>query len=792
VAGNEGYGGGVACSDGSLPRLSGCKILKNFSFEWGGGLFSLGSTPLLSNCTIAWNVAIRGGGGVGCSKKGSVTLINCTIVGNASGYDTGGIGCLWDTSATLRNCIVWGNAGKLTPNMWQNPKITALYSCVESDEVWTGDGNINADPRFGGWERDEMHVDSSNPDQGDGSEDNPYQNLSLALADFSLALSDASPCLGTGQGGVHMGADTGRCQRPGEGVVLVNLKKGTYNIRGLSLAPVVSLVGADQGETILEGTVMGLRARSVFSRVTVTAGRFGGILIAEGESPRIEHCAITANAGRGIGCWIDSSPTVSDCTISRNCENIDSANPGGINCYNCFGEFSRCLISGNSGDHGGGIKVHQSDVLFRECTIIGNVASQGGGVYTSGSTSRSPHFVNTIIAANYAREEGGALYNRDQTERYLINCTLSANSAPVNPGVACEAGSLLILTNCIFWNDPSERICGQVRRCLYSRDPLFRHDGLFDFNRFATLDIEGTVCEVPDFVVEEPDFRLGVGSPALDGGLPEGLPDEDIEGNPRVCGEAVDIGAYESCEPMMHLALVEAVPGVLGVFASIDRACVGFSFGLRKDQVEAALAFRHITGGSAVEEPDFFSVTFAEEGAALRLGCILSLDEPLRSFGPGTDLELVRIDLCGTASGGSIVFASDVTERGSPIVMGDTEGIKWTPTTQDLSLTAGSRPCFVRGDVNEDSAFDIVDPLNVLLHLFGTRALPCMKAADANDDGMISLSDAIFMLAWQFQGGGDIPSPFWDRQRAHENADHECGPDPTRDELDCESYSPCQ
>ncbi|MEM7230557.1 MAG: right-handed parallel beta-helix repeat-containing protein, partial [Planctomycetota bacterium] len=56
-------------------------------------------------------------------------------------------------------------------------------------------------------------------------------------------------------------------------------------------------------------------------------------------------------------------------------------------------------------------------------------------------------------------------------------------------------------------------------------------------------------------------------------------------------------------------------------------------------------------------------------------------------------------------------------------------------------------PQFVRGDTNGDGLGDISDPVALLLHLFAGREPPsCMKSADANDSGVLDLSDAIYFL----------------------------------------------
>ena len=74
-------------------------------------------------------------------------------------------------------------------------------------EVWPGKGNIKNNPRFcGGWEESEVFVEDQR-----GFED------ALGAFDFSVALSPESPCLGTGLGGVNMGADGGVCDVRGVG-----------------------------------------------------------------------------------------------------------------------------------------------------------------------------------------------------------------------------------------------------------------------------------------------------------------------------------------------------------------------------------------------------------------------------------------------------------------------------------------------------------------------------------------------------------------------------------------------
>jgi len=86
------------------------------------------------------------------------------------------------------------------------------------------------------------------------------------------------------------------------------------------------------------------------------------------------------------------------------------------------------------------------------------------------------------------------------------------------------------------------------------------------------------------------------------------------------------------------------------------------------------------------------------------------------------------------------------------------------------------RAWFRRGDANQDGAFDISDPIAVLLHLFQGGAPPsCADAADSNDDGSVDVADVVASLGRLFQGTAPLPAP----------SERRSGPDPTSDPLGC-------
>jgi hypothetical protein len=82
---------------------------------------------------------------------------------------------------------------------------------------------------------------------------------------------------------------------------------------------------------------------------------------------------------------------------------------------------------------------------------------------------------------------------------------------------------------------------------------------------------------------------------------------------------------------------------------------------------------------------------------------------------------------------------------------------------------------FLRGNANGDGLVDPSDAIFTATYLFlGTRGPECEDAADANDDGDIDLSDVIYTLVWYSSGGPNPPAPY-----------PECGFDEPSDALSC-------
>ena len=86
---------------------------------------------------------------------------------------------------------------------------------------------------------------------------------------------------------------------------------------------------------------------------------------------------------------------------------------------------------------------------------------------------------------------------------------------------------------------------------------------------------------------------------------------------------------------------------------------------------------------------------------------------------------------------------------------------------------------FRRGDDDASGTLDLSDPIFSLTFQFlGGDPPACMDALDTDDSGAVDVSDPIFNLTHQFLGGSPPPAP----------GKESCGPDPSDDELGCDSF----
>jgi len=82
-------------------------------------------------------------------------------------------------------------------------------------------------------------------------------------------------------------------------------------------------------------------------------------------------------------------------------------------------------------------------------------------------------------------------------------------------------------------------------------------------------------------------------------------------------------------------------------------------------------------------------------------------------------------------------------------------------TTDPLPLTVlPPAPKFIRGDSNLDGRVDVSDPVKIARVLFAGLTTTCEDALDANDDGDMNVTDAIFLFDYLYRRGETPSAPY--------------------------------
>ena len=321
-------------------------------------------------------------------------------------------------------------------------------------------------------------------------------------------------------------------------------------------------------------TGSGTNSTTVLDGFTIRGGNAetlggGGMLNISG-GPTVTDCKFSTNsAARGGGMYNEQSfPAITRTSFVENRAFLDSAadDPGGGGMYNCWSSpvLQDCLFAGNSvvastgvGGDGGAILCDQSSPTLVNCVILANTARRSGGGMASrwGGAALGGSLVNCLFNANSAGDKGGGLDILDDAVR-LTNCTFSANSAAGGGGIFGEDAES-ILVNCILYGntDGSGNVeNAQIRTvggslainysCVEGWSGTRGGTGNIASNpRFADADGADDIAGTAD-----DDLRISAGSLCIDAGSNAALLPfviTDLDGNPRIIRDVVDMGAYE-------------------------------------------------------------------------------------------------------------------------------------------------------------------------------------------------------------------------------------------------------
>ena len=300
----------------------------------------------------------------------------------------------------------------------------------------------------------------------------------------------------------------------------------------------------------------------------------------------IENQALDQYGG-GLLSWSTVNPIqLKDVTF----ENNQAFFGGGMSNLYGHAELQDVVFKGNTAittdsgafGQGGGLyhtglqSMGNGNLVLTNTVFAGNTAKDGGGIYINTDGDDTLKLVNVFLGGNESSGDGGGIHSN---LRYLdmINVTMSGNKAEgsvlgsrggcfYNFNQNTAAGPTLI--NCIIWGNHADNN-PQIHNHSSGKSPVISYSLIQgsggsgqDWNAALGEDDGENLDEDPLFVnpVEASiaptmsgDYRLQFESPAVDtgsnqpftaGGAAHGVT-KDLDGNPRIVGGQVDMGAYE-------------------------------------------------------------------------------------------------------------------------------------------------------------------------------------------------------------------------------------------------------
>lgn len=307
--------------------------------------------------------------------------------------------------------------------------------------------------------------------------------------------------------------------------------------------------------------------RFQYGKAALDADQDGGALrIYDCDAVKIGHSTLFCNFSREHGGALNaenSTVSIYNCKVNNNLtyskiDTIYYMYGGGLRFLKCKVDITDTDFRYNIGETaiGGALSIDSCSITIDRCRFEYNYGINGGGLYIIRCYDNPCRITNSLFANNISGHFGGGLAISDSSPLVANLTVVNNHSYGVNcGGIFFYQHSSPDVSNCIVYGNTNEVPLEEpVQIWTWTYDdyaPEF-HNCLIQYgyeiisNHEVIQVYENCLDEDPLFVdPQHEDFHLTANSPCINAGNHLETSDLDLDGNWRICGDRIDIGAYE-------------------------------------------------------------------------------------------------------------------------------------------------------------------------------------------------------------------------------------------------------
>lgn len=586
-----GYGGAVLNSSYIKDSVGRTTIVQsvfydNYAPQGGAVANVVNASTNLYHCTIAGNSAGKGGGVY--NTDGTLCLYNSIVSLNRAEEADNVYGAINDPTGNCNNCIDADPRFVVAPQFDDDGKLTNA-DCLN---LRLSSGSVGIDAGDGAFVQAEYDFDGKTRVFGKKVDLGAFEFVSIAVdtekdvVDPNDGLTSLREAIDAANDGTTILFD----QRLVGKTICLNEKLDVSKAIAIDGENRVTLDGGDKYQ------ILNIKGGSKTNPVLLRNLKFQNGYAYEGGAVRsngvltIENSSFLQNSAKSRGgvLYAEGVLTIKNSEFSKNSANLYYG--GAVYSTGDLTIEDSVFADNFAGYDGGAIYKNQGLLTIANSTFTGNTADFDGGAIFAYLGEHS--IANSTFDGNSAKYYGGGAIEIQSGRLTLSNSILCNNTAKESGAIEMEFGGL-ILVNSVLFNNTTEGSGGAVfleykdssalvANCTISGNAAQSGGGWGNaaggsvtiFNTIVSQNFavenpnmsgptfianNNCIDGEPGFVVapifsdagklmnaDELDLRLDHNSNAIDAGNSASVLTEfDLDGNPRVVGDAVDIGAYE-------------------------------------------------------------------------------------------------------------------------------------------------------------------------------------------------------------------------------------------------------